>query len=95
MSAMLKYIARRNSARMTWKDAEDELRQDIKLVGCLTDDELFNGSSAVRAKKAQGWPKVGWWRGAGIAINHANGNPTGPSFIDFSFLNEIEGRDKR
>jgi hypothetical protein len=37
-----------NTPPKTW---DQRVREDIRLIGCLTDAELFDGSSAVRARK--------------------------------------------
>lgn len=41
----------RNFNGLDFKSLDEQVRQDIQLIGCLTEDELFNGSSAVRARK--------------------------------------------
>jgi hypothetical protein len=59
-------------------------RRDINLVGCLTDDELFNGATSVRARKPE-QVKPEWWRGIGTAFNHSEHPPSKPSSWPFGF----------
>ena len=51
------------------RSADDHVRGDIRLIGCLTDAELFNGSTSIRAEKPTGFTKT---------IDYANGGSMYP-----------------
>ena len=41
--------------------------RDTELVGCLTLQEVYNGSDHRRASRPPPQPVYGWWRGRGVA----------------------------
>jgi hypothetical protein len=44
----LQRLRKAEEPKLSW---DDHVRRNIELIGCLTDEELFNGSSFIRACK--------------------------------------------